>query len=317
MTAAPAVYEAQALDALAAVEARPPDAYLWFGRRVGLAPPAGRAALVGAIGDALHEGFFGAAVAQPRRGGPVTAPDEGGSFARALAQANCGRGSWQPGWRVAEVREEAVAVVRPDGLRLLAPPEDCRIDGALAAVRVPKEQAGGGTLRALGDAAPPAGDLLALYWNVGAPGAVTLVARATYALNGAGLPFWLETPAEPARYARGAAAVLVLARADLAAAMALLRPLVRALSAHMSDGAPAFTRPLARGLALAEEPGGGQGFGAHRCALLAEAVVTARERGLHAPAERLAVTREVFERAGISLAAPYLQPGSADAYDRS
>ena len=36
MTAAPAVYEAQALDALAAVEARPPDAYLWFGRRVGL-----------------------------------------------------------------------------------------------------------------------------------------------------------------------------------------------------------------------------------------------------------------------------------------
>ena len=316
MSGTPDRYEAQALAALDAVAARPPDAYLWFGRRIAVPAPAGRAALVDAIAGALRAGFFGAAVAQPHHGGPVTAPDTGGSFRRALSQANCGRGSWQPGWRVAEVREDAVTVVRRDGLRLLAPPQDCRIEGAVAQVRVPKEQATPGLLRALGDAAPPTGALRALYWSIGAAGAITLVARATYALNGAGMPFVLEARDEPAHYGRGAAATLVLARADFAAAMTLLRPLVRTLAGRTAQDVPAFTKPLARGLAVAEQPEGG-GFGEHRCAMLAEAVVAAGERGLRDAAGRLAVVREVFAGAGISLHAPYLQPGSVDAYDRA
>ena len=314
----PSAYEAQALAALAAVEARPPDAYLWFGRRATIPAPARRASLVQAIGEALQAGFFATGGPRPdRAGGAPAASAEAGPFRRALSQANCGRGSWQPGWRVAEVQHDAVAVVRADGLRLIAPPEDCRVDGALAQVRVPKEQAGGGVLRALGDAAPPAGDLLRLYWSVAAAGAVTLVARATYALNRAGLPFRLDMRDDPARYARAAAAELLLARADFAAATKLLRPVARALAPHLADTAPAFTKPLARGLAVAEQPADGLGFGEHRCALLAEAVVTARERGLQASAERLAVARAGFEDAGISLAAPYLQPGSSDAYDRT
>jgi hypothetical protein len=156
-----------------------------------------------------------------------------------------------------------------------------------------------------------------LSWNVAASGAVTLVARLTYALNRAGLPFTLELLDDPARYARRPGAELLLARTDFDAAMASLRPLLRALGPHLADGAPAFSRPLHRGLALAEEPRGGESFGAHRCRLLAEAVVEAAEHGLRTTGERLAAVRDRFAADGVDLAAPYLQPGSTHAYDGS
>lgn len=321
-------YEVQVAAALRAVEVRPPAAFLWFGRRFAVRP-AGRCAeprdlLVDAIAQRLHEDFHGAGVPRPQDRGPVTPADDGGDFARALSQANCGRGAWQAGWRVAAVDGDAIAVVRPDGLRLLAPAEDCRAEGAIGAgaqadVRVPKELTGlfSGAYVALGDTPGPAGDLARLYWSIAAAGAVTLVARVTYALNRAGLPFALELPDNPARYGRRPAATVLLARADVDAAVALLRPLLRALAAHLADRAPAFTKPLARGLALAEEPGDATSFGEHRCRLLAEAIVTASEQGRHGAEQRQAAVRERFRAAGLTLDAPYLQPGSDDAYERS
>jgi hypothetical protein len=335
-------YDAQVAAALGAVEVRPPGAFLWFGRRVAVPAAAVRAAtdaalarelLVDAIGQRLHAGFFGAAQPRPRRGAAATPPDDGGAFARALSQANCGRGTWQSGWRVTAVDGDTVAVVRPDGLRLLAPADDCRIAdtnadagpagaGACAAVRVAKERTGlrPGVYIACGDAAPApaAGDgPVRLYWNIAAGGAVTLVARVTYALNRAGLPFSLELLDNPARYGRRPAADLVVAKTDAAPAIKLLRPLPRALAAHLADGAPAFAKPLARGLALGEDPTDGRRFGEHRCRLLADAIVAAREQGLHSTQRRLDVVRERFAAAGIRLDAPYLKPGSDDAYERS
>lgn len=310
-------YDAQVRAALTALSVRPPDAFLWFGRRTEVA----RAdALGAAIGARLETDFFmpGAPRPAPHRD-RRTPSDADGAFSRALAQANCGRGSWQPGWRVAAVEQDAVAVVRPgDGLRLLAPAADCRLEGALADVRLPKDLAGlaPGIYRALGDApAPPgAAERARLYWDIAAAGAVTFVARVTYALNQAGLPFTLELVDDPARYRQRPAAELVLARADFAAAIARLRPLLRALGPHLTDRVPAFTKPLSRGLALAEETAGAERFGAHRCRLLAEAIAGAGDRALD---ERLAAVRARFAGAGISLAAPYLQQGSSDAYDGS
>ena len=67
-----------------------------------------------------------------------------------------------------------------------------------------------------------------------------------------------------------------------------------------------MTLPLAPGLAFAEDPGTGESFGTHRCLLLAEAALTAAERDLQAPEERLEVVRERFAEAGTTLDAPHL-----------
>ncbi|HTN24811.1 MAG TPA: T3SS effector HopA1 family protein [Solirubrobacteraceae bacterium] len=304
-------YEAQAADALGAVEARPPATYLWFGRRCE-APD-----LAAAIRARLVADFHPTGAARPSRSTSAPAGSDGGAFAQALSQANNGRGSWQGGWRIgaAEDDGETTPVERPDGLRLYAPADDCR-DGE---VRRPKELRGDrpGTYVALGDTPGPGDPRARLSWTIAAAGAVTLVARVTYALNGAGIPFRLELLDDPRRYGDRDAAWLVVARDDVFAALKLLRPLLRALAPYRAAGAPAFTKPLARGLAVADEPAGGGSFAEHRCGLLADAVLAAGERAERSAAVRLALVRDRFAAAGVSLDAPYLEPGAADAYDRS
>ncbi len=296
------VYEDQVADALGAVALRPPAAFLWFGRRCE-APD-----LTAAIAARLLTGFYASGGARPLGPG-FTAPGDGGALARALSQANSGRGSWQAGWTVGDAvdDDDTIAVQRPDGLALLAAPQDIRGDE----VRVPPELRAlrPGSYVALGDAqALPGAELARLSWHLAAAGAVTFVARVTYALNGAGLAFTLELLDDPARYGRRDAATLLLARRDVAPAIKLLRPLLRALGPQLAEGAPAFCKPLARGLAIAEEPAGGEPFGAHRCRLLAEAIVAGGGA---------AHVRAHLAAAGVSLDAPYLQPGSADAYELS
>jgi hypothetical protein len=291
-------YEQQVADALSAAAARPPAAYLWFGHRYE-AP-----ALIDALRARLLSDFYEPGTARPPHADALTPEGDGGLLLAALSQANCGRGSWRSGWRIGAKGDDGVAVTRPDGLTLLAPEEEVRGDE----VRVPKELRGRrpGWYVALGDAASPAGPRARLSWNIAAAGAATLVARITYALNGAGLPFELELPADPTGYARRDSAGLLLDRADFAAAMTLVRPLLRMLGAQLRDGTPPFMHPLARGLAVADEPDGDERFGEQRCRLLAEAIVA----GGGGPG----AVRERFAADGLTLDAPYLQPGLEDAY---
>ena len=69
---------------------------------------------------------------------------------------------------------------------------------------------------------------------------------------------------------------------------------------------------------MAEDPGGQlTSFGMSRAQLLAEAIVLAATRGVSEPAERLGAIEDRFAQAGISLDAPYLNPGSYDRYEFS
>jgi lantibiotic modifying enzyme len=77
---------------------------------------------------------------------------------------------------------------------------------------------------------------------------------------------------------------------------------------------PAFTRLLAPGLGLAEDPGDGDSFGMHRCRLLADALVTAHEQGAHSVEARVDAVLDRFAREGINPDRPYLNPGSDDRY---
>jgi HopA1 effector protein family len=79
----------------------------------------------------------------------------------------------------------------------------------------------------------------------------------------------------------------------------------------LDDGAPAMTLPLGPGVAFAEDPGGAESFGSHRCLLIAEAAVAAAERGLGSLDDRLDLVRERFAETGTSLDAPYLGSSAA------
>jgi hypothetical protein len=77
---------------------------------------------------------------------------------------------------------------------------------------------------------------------------------------------------------------------------------------------PAFTKVLANGLGLAEDPGGNTSFGMHRCELLAALLCQSATVGLKTTDEKLAFIDEAFRSAGYNLDTPYLNPGSSDHY---
>ncbi len=178
---------------------------------------------------------------------------------------------------------------------------------------------------ALGDAEfPPdasqAAGVVRCYWSLRSEGAATLVERLTGALNEAGVAFRLKVIADPEGYRRCDAGVLY----TLAPQFERLAPIVadthHRIERWLRPASPALTKPLAPGLALAEDPGVGAGagaesFGMNRCRLLAEGIVDAAERGAGSVAERMEVVAAHFAQVQVSLEEPYLRPGSVDSYN--
>ena len=124
-------------------------------------------------------------------------------------------------------------------------------------------------------------------------------------MNRARLAFIAKVVDDPSGFDRRDSAVLAFERRDRPSALAAAEELRAALAPFLDGGAPAMTLRLAPGLAFAEDPGGGESFGGHRCLLLAEAVVTAAERDLHVPQGRSWWSASASPRR-TTLDAPYL-----------
>lgn len=321
-------FDAQLAEAVAAVEVLSPTRYAWLGepseplpdhveRRISAEDARGY--LEYSLGNRLYSDFYchgRATVPAPRESVDPTRGDA--VLVETLSRANGGGGCWEPGWTLVG-HEGDDAVVERGGLVLRASAAEWRArpDG-LVEVLYPKEmlRISPGFYMAL--AQRPFDDsegLVRLYWNLTPAGAVQFVHAATRLVNEAGFGARLKVANHPALYDRCDAGVLYLPRAEALAGAALVRALHTAVAHHLRPGVPAFTRPLAPGLALAEDPGGGQSFGQSRATLVAEGIVRAHGRGNTTPAARLEVVRERMIEAGLDPGAPYLSPGSTDAYD--
>jgi hypothetical protein len=157
------------------------------------------------------------------------------------------------------------------------------------------------------DAASSAG-VLRVYWNVGLAGAPALVRALTSRLNAESIPFRLKVADHPVRLDRCDAAVLYLPSEAFARVREPLRHVAGALADKLRPTVPAFTLELAPGVGLAEGNGAGESFGLRRCALLADAIVRAHERGIARPDGRLATVATRFAEDGVSIDAPYRDP---------
>jgi HopA1 effector protein family len=320
-------YRDQAGAALRAVRILSPARYAWLGRasrppspqiRAGMGERELREHLVASVREELYASFYRHGRPVPARWGesePV-APDPW--LADALSRANRGRGSWEPGWRIARL-QAAEAVVTSARLRARVAPSDCRpCDGDLrpgspVEVRLPKElpALSPGFHTVLADAGAPApatAPLVRVYWNVGYAGAPALVAALSSRLNGEHVPFRLKIADHPLRLDRCDAAVLYLPGDALAGLEPALLRIAAALMPRLRPLVPAFTLPLAPGVALAEERGAAESFGERRCALLADAIVRIHERGIEPLGAQVDAVAERFAEDGIRLDAPYREP---------
>jgi len=134
--------------------------------------------------------------------------------------------------------------------------------------------------------------------------------RLVTALDGYGLGFRAELRGEPGVPERTGSVVVTVARSD-AAALARVALRMRQRSPFVfGRSVPAFTRPLAPGIAIADEPGTGADFGRHRCRLVATGLVAAGSGA--APGERRAAVLRALTDASLDPAALHLNPGNPE-----
>jgi hypothetical protein len=321
-------YLAQLREVVDAIAFSSPTAYTLAGRpslrlpprlRDGLDTDAGRIFVAQSLASQLYSDFYvrgSLADAEPE----PHAPAPSSRFIEELSGANCGSGYWQDGVAF-EWAGDDQAIVRLDGTRLLVPRDACAFPAQGAGpigVRLAKELTGAATgfYMAFGDQPLHHGEpIVRLYWNVRHDGAVELMRRVTAALNGAGVAFRLKVLNEPVRYVRCDAAVLYIRRTDYPAVAGVLAPIHAALAGWLKAPVPAFTKPLAHGLALAEDPAGADSFGGHRCRLLAEGLMQAHEERRRSAGSRVDVIVRRFAVHGVGIDRPYLTAGSTDDYD--
>jgi len=250
--------------------------------------------------------------------------DARADFVGALSEANCGHGTWEPGWRI-RPSEEAVRVAEKGGLRLWVKSEEYRARASDSVssedrfeLRLPKEMTGvsPGFYMALGNS--PLGDsaaeLIRIYWNATPAGAICLMREATATLNGAGIPFKIKSLHNPDAFHRCDSVVLYLRKGDFGNVEPLARRIHRCVAPSLKPGIPALTKLLAPGVGFAEGPPDGSSFGMSRCAMIAEGLIGAQwERQGDREGVLEGIVRE-FQSRGVALEEPFLNAGSQDSY---
>ncbi|MEX1080234.1 MAG: lanthionine synthetase LanC family protein [Homoserinimonas sp.] len=327
-----AIYLDSIRTVLGAVDIRLPASYRWLGTRRsagrrsnGMTRDDRQSQLAADLQWNLYRNFYatGGAIV------PITdssdSPRGSSSLVTALSEANGGTGHWQDGWAAAATTAASAVLVRA-GLRTLVDPADWRPDarpaglqGAVLQVRVPKElrNATPGFYLAVGDAgsgAGPGSGVLRWYWNATALAAVDLMRLVTGRLNAAGIPFQIKALSDPVDYRR-CDSVVLYTRADQYAAVApIVASIYESVSARLAELTPPFAKPLAPGLAIAEDPGHGESFGAHRCRLLAEGLVAAEQQARRTESGRLEAVAEHMVDSGVDLTRPFLSESGPDRY---
>lgn len=325
-------------DAVEATVIHSPTMYSWFKKRSpkfpqsvrrALTPQTARDYLHFALQSQLYNDFYCPGFAQPARFSDPVRPTTGDAhFVEALAAANSGQGYWTQGWDVQDQDGDRVLVHR-QGLSLWAGPGDyvtpdgkSPVQGEEISLRSPKESIAlsPGFYLAHGndDNIQQNGEpVIRWYWNLSAPDAVSFMRRCTERLNGHEVPFKLKVLNDPVQYTRCDAVVLYTRKADFGCISGLLAEIYAGIATDIKPWVPMFTRQLAPGVGLAEDPAQGESFGLHRCGFVAEGMILAFEQQEHSIADRLEIVLQTLVHAGIRPDMPYLTPGSDDAYDFS
>jgi len=316
-----------------------PTRFSWFGRPVSqlpatvrraLGPRAARDYLQFRLQSTLYANLYCHGSATPGYGhiadglGPARATTP---LVTALSEANTGRGCWQSGWEVQAMDEDAIVACR-GGLTIWLQHDECATahgaalkPGVRLSVRLPKEMRGlsPGFYMALGDNdvddESSEGTVVRFYWHLTPTSAVPFVGRTISLLNQAALPFRLKVLNDPIRFNRCDAGVVYVRKRDYAPAAELLCEVYRGIASDLLTPTPVFSKRMAPGLGLAEDPGEGASFGEDRCRLLADGLIRAYERGRRSVADRLEAVADRFVEAGLRLDQPFLNAGSHDTYE--
>jgi hypothetical protein len=157
-----------------------------------------------------------------------------------------------------------------------------------------------------------------IYFNFTSAGAIVLMDSLTQALNKAAIIFSFQVLYNPAAYQRYDAGVLHFECQDYPTIRNILQDIYQKHQAYFQPEIPLFTKFLAPGLGLAEEPNQKfapqESFGMNRCQIVANALLESWQKGKNALEERIEIINQHFAQHLIDVHHPYLNPSSEDIY---
>jgi HopA1 effector protein family len=252
------------------------------------------------------------------------------AFFKRLHDANCSQGFFDRDWQVLAVADDDTLVVKKGELRLyvnrekyLTEAEQQAQIGDTVAIKMPKNRMQSGFYMAVGDKGfshPQPGDVLVrIYFNLTPDGSVAVMESLTKGLNEVDIPFSFKVLYNPQDYNRYDSGVLYFDRQDYATVMQVIYSFYNLHRSHFKSEIPLFTKQLAIGLGLAEEPdrkfAERESFGMNRCQIIANGLLSSLARGNNSTTDRMAAILEQFNSVGISLEQPHLNSDSSDIYN--
>lgn len=247
-------------------------------------------------------------------------------FYERLHNSNSGKGYFDPGWLVLRQESDGTLAVTKGGLTLhierdrhLQLAEQSVTVGEEVAILMPHNLVQNGFYMAVSDAGPDTyPDTVRVYFNFSPEGAVAVMESLTQLLNKIAIPFTFKVLYNPSDYGRYDSGVLYIRKTNYQAVREVLETVYADKRSHFRKEVPLFTKWLAPGLAVAEEPDqkftASESFGMNRCQIVASGLLAARNALDDSPEQRMASIRQHFSLLGIDLNQPYLNSNSEDIY---
>lgn len=256
-------------------------------------------------------------------------------FYERLHKSNSGKGYFDAGWYVLRQESDGSLAVTKGGLTLhiervdasqlvvrhhhLQLGDQSAAVGDSVAIRMPRNLVQNGFYMAVSDAGPDTHpETVRVYFNLSPEGAVAVMANLTRQLNEIRIPFTFKVLYNPSDYGRYDSGVLYFKRSNYQAVRQVLRSVYAEEQSHFRIDVPLFTKLLAPGLALAEEPdykfAASESFGMNRCQIIATGLLEAWHSKDDSPESRMATIHKHFSLLKIDLKHPYLNANSEDIY---
>lgn len=252
-------------------------------------------------------------------------------FAR-LHESNNGEGYFVPGWRVLRQENDGSLAVKAGNMTLhierkrhLQVTEQSATIGDLVAIWTPRNRVQNGFYVAVGNAGQENhgnrdghSETARIYFNLSSEGAVAIMRCIARQLNKIQLPFTFKVLYNPSDYGRYDSGVLYFKKSNYEILRQLIQTIYKENQLYFQKQVPLFTKFLAPGLALAEEPNYKfsiqESFGMNRCKIVANGLLESWQKGDNSPKVRMTFILKHFALLGIDLQHSYLNANSKDIY---
>lgn len=251
-------------------------------------------------------------------------------FYEQIHNSNAGEGYFDEGWVVVREEDDGAIAVCKNGLtvhiqrdRHLRSIGEAIVLGNPIAIHLPKNLVQNGFYMAVSNAGihhPNSSEsqLVRIYWNLTPEGAIAVMSSLTQKLNQINLPFSLKVLYNPSDYKRYDSGVLYFDSHYYESVRPILQSVYTEHQLYFLPETPLFTKLLAPGLGLAEEPtqrfAAIESFGMNRCQIVANGLLSAHKQENHSTKERLTSILEQFSGLGIDIYRPHLNAESSDIY---